>query len=473
MSLRVRSIVNSNAYQTTFASLQEREFAWYFSGNLAFFMAMQMQFVLRGFLAFELTGKASALGLVSLGAAVPMLLIAPIGGVIADRVNKRTLLIVTQAAAALVSLFTAILILTDLIAYWHLFVLSFAAGAIFSLNMPGRQALVPLLVPQHRLMNAISLQMGGMNLTRIIAPAAAGLLIAPMGVGSVYMITVVLFSLAVASEFHLPAHGLKPEADGVGFREGLAGGFRYIAATPVIAMLLVAGMLMPFFAFPVQIMLPVFADEVFGLGGGVGFGLLMAAGGVGGLIGAIVSANLDSRPNKGRIMLVGALIMGCFLIAFGLVFIAASNIGQMLFMTSNNTVIQAITPEAVRGRVMSISMMSFGVMPLGVLPITAAADEFGVQAAVITSSATLLVVITLAFLLVPRFRNLRLDAMERAELSPVQAAMLVAEGKLSREEADRLTGRTRLAPLPPGVKLGRTIEELLELPEVRAPMPER
>ena len=473
MSLSARSITRSNAYQTTFASLNEPEFAWYFSGNLAFFMAMQMQFVLRAFLAFDLTGKASALGLVSLGAAVPMLLVAPIGGVIADRVNKRTLLIVTQSAAALVSLATSILILTDLIAYWHLFLLSFSAGAIFSLNMPARQALVPLLVPQHKLMNAISLQMGGMNLTRIIAPAMAGLLIAPLGLGWVYLLTFALFTIAVASEFHLPAHGLKADTDSEGFREGLSAGFRYIAKTPVIAMLLVAGTLMPFFAFPVQVMLPLFADEVFGMGGGMGFGLLMAAGGVGGLTGAIVSANLDGKPNKGRIMLVGGVLMACFLIAFGstsvfafgLLFIAASNVGQMLFMTSNNTVIQAITPEAVRGRVMSITMMSFGVMPLGVLPITIAADNIGAPAAVTISSSVLLAVLVLAFVAVPRFRNLRLDAMQRAELSPVRAAMLVAEGKLSKAEADRLTGRTRLEPLPQGGVLGRSVEERLDLPE--------
>ncbi len=114
---------------------------------------------------------------------------------------------------------------------------------------------------------------------------------------------------------------------------------------------------------------------------------------------------------------------------------------------------------------MSITMMSFGVMPLGVLPITIAADSIGAPAAVTISSTVFLVVLVLAFVAVPRFRNLRLDAMQRAELSPVRAAMLVAEGKLSKAEADRLTGRTRLAPLPQGGVLGRSVEERLDLPE--------
>ena len=396
----------------------------------------------------------------------------------------------TQTAAALVSLATTLLILTGLIAYWHLFLLAFSAGTVFSLNMPARQALVPLLVPKHQLMNAVSLQMSGMNLTRILAPATAGLLIAPLGalgpmandgVGWVYFLTFLLFAGAVASEFRLPAHGMKVEEEDESFLTGLTTGFRYVAGTPVIAMLLIAGMLMPFFAFPVQVMLPVFAEEVFGVGGGMGFGLLMAAGGVGGLLGTIISANLDRAPNKGHIMFAGALLMGGFLIAFGstsafllgLLFMAASNIGQMLFMSSNNTAVQAITPEELRGRVMSIMLMSFGVMPLGVVPLTFAANRFGAPAVVVVSTIAMLTVIVLAFAAVSRFRNLRLETSAQAELSAVQAATLVAEGKITRAEADRLSGRVRRAPLPEGTGRKRRAEERLDLPESVTPAPPR
>ena len=479
------TFTHGNTLQRTLSSLQEREFAWYFAGNTAFFMAMQMQFVLRALLAYDLAPegeKAAGLGLVTLGAAAPMIFVAPVGGLIADRVNKRTLLIVTQSAAAIISLFTTVLILTDLMEYWYLFLLSFSAGTIFSLNMPARQALVPLLVPQHKLMNAVSLQMSGMNLTRIIAPALAGILVAPLGIigvgesgglGWVYLLTFILFTVAVASEFRLPPHGMQAESEeGENFLEGLVGGFRYVIATPVILMLLIAGMLMPFFAFPVQVMLPIFAEEVFGLTGGTGFGLLMAAGGVGGLVGTIISANFDSLPNKGHIMFIGATIMAGFLAAFGwtsvfilgMLFIAVSNTGQMLFMSSNNTAVQTIAPEELRGRVMSIMMMSFGVMPIGVLPITFAADRFGAGNTVVVVSLALLVVLAVVFVAVPRFRNLRIDVLAQAELSPVQAATMVAEGKLSRAEADRLTGRIRRTPLPEGARRKRTPEEPVEIP---------
>src|SRR4030095_8548676 len=193
----------------TFASLGEADFRWYFVGNLAFFMAMQMQFVLRGSLAFELTHSAAALGLVGVAITLPMLLVAPIGGVVADRVNKKTLLINTQLVAAVASLVPAVLIIGGWIQFWHILAVCLVTGIVFSFNMPARSALVPLLVPRHRLMNAISLQMGGMNFTRIIAPAVAGMLIAPIGVGASYLVTAGLFGLAVLSEIRLPQPGLK------------------------------------------------------------------------------------------------------------------------------------------------------------------------------------------------------------------------------------------------------------------------
>lgn len=446
-----RRAINPRTWGTTFTSLSEPEYAWYFAGNVAFFMGMQMQMLLRGYLAFELTDKASSLGIMALAMAFPMLLMAPFGGMTADRVNKRTLLIVTQTVAAMASVLIAFLILTDLIEFWHLLAISLATGSVFSFNMPARQALVPLLVPQHKLMNAISLQMGGMNLTRIIAPAAGGLLIGPLGVGVVYLLTFALFMLAVASEFHLPKHGMKAEkARRESFSEEFMGGFRYIWQHPTLRLLIVAALVMPLFGFPVQQMLPVFAKDVFTTPGDDGFrlGMLAAATGVGGLTGAVISANLDNQQQKGRLMLLGGLLMGSFILLFAwsplfyvaLLFLGAMGIGQMLFQATNNTTIQAGLPPEVRGRVMSIMMMSFGLMPLGVLPVTIAADHIGAPASIAISAAMLLAALLLLFAASPRLRNLRLAPMGRSELSPVQAAAMVAEGKITQEEADRLTG---------------------------------
>ena len=436
---------------STFTSLAERDYRWYFTGNVAFFMGMQMQFVLRGYLAFDLTGTAASLGLIALAISMPMLLVAPAGGVVADRVNKKLLLIVSQLLAAAASLVVTVLIFGGWIEFWHLLAISLVTGTVFSFNMPARSALVPLLVPQHKLMNAISLQMGGMNFTRILAPAVAGVLIAPFGVGYVYLLTTVLFSLAVMSELHLPKHGLSAAGERAGsflqeFRDGVA----YVTRDHLIGLLIMSSLLIPLFGFPVQQMLPVFAEDVFHRGPS-GLGLLAAMTGVGGLIGAIVSANMDNQPHKGRLLFLGGSIMSVFLFCFAaapyfglaLLCLAGSGIGQMLFMTTNNTVIQTKVPNELRGRVNSLVLMSFGVMPLGVLPLTAAADQVGASLTVAASASVLLVIVLLLFGFVRPLRQLRLDAIAHAELSPAQAAVLVAEGKISQEEADRLTGVRR------------------------------
>lgn len=450
----------------TFSALRERDFAWYFAGNIAFFMAMQMQMLLRGFLAFELTDAASALGYMAAMMAVPMLIAAPFGGVVADRVNKRFLLIVTQTSAAAMSLLIGLLILFDMIAFWHLLVISLITGIIFSFNMPARQALVPQLVPQHKLMNAISLQLAGMNATRILAPAIAGALIAPFGVGLVYMLTFAMFVLAVASEFHLPQHGMKAVRDAKplrrALREDLGEGFKYIWHNPLIRSLMLLGLAFPLFGFPLQQMLPVFAKDVFDVGPS-GLGILSVSTGIGGLIGALAAANMDRIPRKGLLMFIGGIWMGGMYVAFtqspgfipALVFLGLGNIGGMIFQTTNNTVIQSSIPAELRGRVMSVMMMSFGLMPLGVLPVTQAADHFGARTAVAISSGLLVVMMLLFFMGSRRLRTLRLNQLAHVEYSPAQAAKLIAEGKISQKEADRLTGETARvrgeeAPAPAG-----------------------
>jgi MFS family permease len=438
----------------TFTSLAEPDFRWYFVGNLAFFMAMQMQFVLRSYLAYDLTQSAASLGSIAVAITLPMLVVAPVGGVVADRVNKKTLLIVTQLMAAAASIIPAVLIIGGWIQFWHLLVVSLVTGVLFSFNMPARSALVPLLVPQHKLMNAISLQMGGMNFTRIFAPATAGVLIAPLGVGAVYLITAILFSIAVLSEVRLPKHGLGATARGTNVVQEFADGLRYVTGDRLIGLLVLTNLLIPFFAFPVQQMLPIFAEDVFAVGA-PGLGLLAAMTGVGGLVGAIVAANMDRQAAKGRLMLVGGITMATFLTLFALTplfglalgFIMAAGVGQMLFTTTNNTFIQASVPEEMRGRVNSLILMSFGAMPLGVLPLTVIADVVGAPTTIAVSSMLLLVIVLGLFAAVKPLRDLRMEALAYADLSRAQAAMLVAEGKLTQEDADRASGLSAQTPV--------------------------
>jgi len=283
----------------------------------------------------------------------------------------------------------------------------------------------------------------------------------PFGVGLVYMLTFGMFLLAIASEFHLPEHGMKAVRDSKplrrALREDLGEGFKFIWHTPLIRSLMLLGLAFPLFGFPLQQMLPVFAKDVFDVGPG-GLGVLSVSTGIGGLIGALAAANMDRVPRKGLLMFIGGIWMGGMYVAFtqspgfipALVFLGLGNIGGMIFQTINNTVIQSSIPAELRGRVMSVMMMSFGLMPLGVLPVTQAAEHFGARTAVAISSGLLVVMMVLFFLGSRRLRTLRLHQLAHVEYSPAQAAKLVAEGKISQEEADRLTGETeRVGGAPP------------------------
>lgn len=450
-----------SSFWRTFASLRERDYAWYFWGNTAFFMAMQMNIVIRGYLSYDLTGSATALGMVSFGFAIPMLFIAPIAGVISDRVNKRSLMMWAQSATGLVNFVMAVLVLSGVIQFWHLMVSSVVTGSIMSLVMPARQAIIPQLVPQHLLMNAISLQMGGMNLTRIIGPTLAGVLIAPVGVGGVYVCTVILFAVGVLSILPLPKHGMVSQqgAEPKAFFVDLVEGFRYIGGDPLFRLLITAALVMPLFMFPVQQILPVFSEATFEsifASEGLALGILMGSTGVGGLVGAIVATNLSEFPKKGPLMGFGALAMAiCFAVfastslwlpvvaAFwlGVAMLILGNIGAMIFQVTNNTIVQARVPDEYRGRVMSVLMMSFGTMPLGVVPVTMAADRWGAPQAIVGSQLIAVLVVVLIFGISTQLRRLEFGNLQRAEMSPAQAAILVAEGKITQEEADRLTGR--------------------------------
>jgi MFS family permease len=444
---------------TTFASLSERDFAWFFAGNLSFFIATQMQFVIRGYLTFELTDSAAAIGYVTAASALPMLLASPMGGVVADRLNKKRLLRVTQAAATATAGTIGVLVLTDLIEFWHLLIAGAASGLMFAFNMPARQAIVPQLVPRHKMMNAISLQMGGQNLTRVVAPAMAGGLVAPLGVGWVYILVAIFFSAPLISEWRLPDHGMTTvRRTSARAHEDFAEALRYIRRDGLMVRLLVLGLVFPLFAIPVYQILPVFAKEVFDAGA-AGLGLLAASTGLGGVGGALLVAAMSRYEHKGRLMLLSGVWLGLLYIAFaGLdvlapaaLVLALGSVGGVVMQTTNNTVIQATVSEEVRGRVMAIVMMSFGLMPLGVIPLAYATDAFGAQTALAGSAVIMLALLLGLFLLSPSLRNLRVAAGAKAQLSPARAAQLVAEGKISEQRARELT---RMDERPP-VDLGR------------------
>lgn len=432
----------THGWRATFASLSIPEYAWYFWGMLAFFSGMNMMIVLRGYLVYDITKSETALAMIMLTVAVPMLVIAPVAGVIVDRVDRRTLMFFAQAAVFLLNGVNTVLIWTGVVELWHLLLISTFSGSAFAFNMPARQAAMPNLVPRELLMNAMSLGTSAMNVTRIVAPAAGGLLIQPIGMGGAFAVMTAIYGLSILFTLGLPK--MPPQGRGetkVTFFSDFAGGFSYIRSNRLLLGLLLFGTVPMIFALPYQTLLPVFAEEVWDKGS-VGLGLLQAMAGAGGLAGAMLTANLDRSQRKGHLMFVAAVLSGAFLIAFSysffglaLAMMALIGLTSMVFMTVNNTMIASIIPDHVRGRVSSVLMMTFGLMPFGAVPAGIAAEIIGTPAVVAIGGGMLIAVVAMIYLLFPQFRSIdgavqieradrdrEFEAAREAASAPAQAA---------------------------------------------------
>ena len=409
----VLSLITASGWRNTFSSLQNRNYRWYWLGNLASFAAMQMQIVARGWLVYDMTGSPLALGWVSLAFGIAILVFALYGGVIVDRVEKRNLLIITQAFTGVVTLVIAVLITMDTIRLWHLVIASLASGVILAFNLPGRQAIIPELVERRQIMNAVGLGSGAMNLSRIVAPALAGVLVGVIGIAGVYYIMVACSVLAVAMLFMIPPLGVPAQNTYTTLTSSLREGLSYVRRSSILMALLTMAFVPIAFGMPYQMLMPVFAVDVLHVGAS-GFGYLMAATGVGALVGSLVVASLGEFRHKGLLLLSTSALFGVFLILFAissyfylslflLLGVGAASAG---YLASNNTLLQLNVDDRVRGRVMSMYMMTIGLFPIGVLPAAALAEAVGIPFAV-GLGGTILVLFTLAMaLLRPGLRKL-------------------------------------------------------------------
>jgi predicted MFS family arabinose efflux permease len=334
-------------------------------------------------------------------------------GVVVDRVEKRNLLITTQAFTGMVTLVIAVLITTDAIELWHLVIASLASGVILAFNLPGRQAIIPELVERRQIMNAVGLGSGAMNLSRIVAPALAGVLVGVIGIAGVYYIMVACYALAVAMLFMIPPLGVPAQNNLTTPTSALREGLSYVRRSSILMALLTMAFVPIVFGMPYQMLMPVFAVDVLHVGPS-GFGYLMAATGVGALVGSLVVASLGDFRHKGLFLLSSSALFGVFLILFAssryfylslflLLGVGAASAG---YLASNNTLLQLNVDDNVRGRVMSMYMMTIGLFPIGVMPAAALAEAMGIPFAVGLGGGILLLFTLAMALLRPGLRKL-------------------------------------------------------------------
>jgi len=366
------------------SSLKIPSFRWLWFGNFFSFNSMQMQMVARGWLVYAMSDSPMALGFVSAGFGLPMLVFSLFGGTIADRVRKRNIILVTQSCMACMALAITLLIQTEMIRIWHLFISSCVAGVIFSFMGPARSAFLVELVEEKDFLNAVSLQSMAMNICRIGSPALAGVLLKVIGIPGVFWIVTASYFCVVLTTLKIPpGDHMAAKADAPMLAEILAG-VRFVKGNKIIVSLLIMSFVPILLVMPHQMLMPVFARTVFEAGE-TGLGLLMSASGVGALIGSMITATMGDYRRKGVLMLISGGGFGAFLIPFAmsaslspaaiyLLFVGASS---SIFMSLNNTLLMSNTPEDLMGRVMSIFMMTFGLMPLGTVPSGILAEIIG------------------------------------------------------------------------------------------------
>ena len=401
------------------SSLRDPQFRWLFSSNLAFFMAMSAQMLVRGWLAWTLTDSELALGSVSFAVAVPMMVIAPFGGAISDRVERRNLIIAGQASLILGESAILGLLVTGMLQFWHLLVLATLMGCAFPFIMPARQAIVVSVVGKQGLPNAMALNMAGMNSTRVLGPAMAGYLLYLLGIEGAYAVSVGLYAIALLCMLAVNRSPPHAQARDLSIFGAMAEGGRYILDHRLVLVLLFFGLVPMFLAMPFQTLLVVFADEIWQVGAR-GLGWLSAVAGVGGVVGSMwVAWNVESERRL-RQMMWSMVCFGSFLLLFAvspwfllaLPLILLANIFSSIFGTLNNTAIQLLIPDEVRGRISSFLMMSFSLPLLGTLPMSAVAEVYGARVAVALAAALAVGVILIFYAASPALRNLDANVLK-------------------------------------------------------------
>jgi MFS family permease len=356
-------------------SLRHRDYRLFLTGQLISLIGTWMDTVAESWLVYRLSHSALLLGLAAFASQIPVFVFGPLGGVLADRHDRRKILLWTQTLSGVLAMVLAILTLTHAVTIWQVIALAAGLGLVNAVDMPTRQAFVVDLVERKDLMNAIALNSSMFNAARVVGPAVAGLLVAGVGEGWCFFANAlsyiaVIIGLAMIRSRQRTGHG-----SGTSAVHQLKEAFRFVVREKPILVLLLLLAVVSLAGMAYSVLMPIFADEILN-GGPRGLGLLMGSAGVGALGGAVTLAMKREIDGLGRWITLGATGFGAALIVFGqsrllwlsFVVMLVAGYAMMVQMSSLNTVIQSMVPDRLRGRIMAIYTATFmGMAPLGAL----------------------------------------------------------------------------------------------------------
>jgi len=387
----------SSKFKIIFRSLQYRNYRLFFTGQSISLIGTWMQRIAMPWLVYHLTGSAFLLGVVSFAGQIPTFLLSPFAGVLSDQFNRYRVLLVTQVVSLVQALLLAIIALTGVIQIWHIVVLSIVLGCINAFDVPSRHAFVIEMVEKKEdLGNAIALNSLMFNGARLIGPSVAGVMLATTGEGVCFLINAVSYVFVIFSLLMMKVEKreVKKKVNNL-FREMKEGLDYTFGFAPIKYLILLLG-LVSLMGSSYQVLMPVFAKEIL-KGGSDTFGFLMGAAGLGALVGGVYLASRETILKLGRLIPAATSLFGLGLIilsfaklvSFSIVLMIFIGLGLMLQTAASNTVLQTITDDDKRGRVMSFYAMAImGTAPFGSLLAGTLAKLLGTPAAIFIGGIT-------------------------------------------------------------------------------------
>jgi MFS family permease len=386
-----------------------------------------MQATAQGWLVLELTNSPALLGLAGAIAGLPILFLAIFAGVLADRLDRRRLLVATNGASALFALTLAVLTTFGLVEYWHVLVLAFLTGLALTIQMPASQAVVSTIVDRTSIGNAVALNSAQYNLTRIVAPALAGLFIAAGSLELGFWVNAVALMLVAVliAGLSIPSPRTADRVQAALWLD-LQDGVRFVTANRVLAIIVLLPAVPALFVLNYITFIPLYARDILATGA-AGLGFLTGAIGVGALVGALSLATMRPSGGSGRLMLGGLGIVGVALATFALsrslplsmLALAVMGTCQVAYYSTTNTLIQVLVPARLRGRVLSLYLLtSIGLIPIANLIGGALAEAFGVDVVLAAGGLITLAVVLTVLVLEPRIGRLRAAHLSAAGEAP-------------------------------------------------------
>jgi len=373
-----------------------------------------IQAVAQSWLVFQLTNSAFLLGFVGFLGSIPVLLLSLFGGVLADRLNKRNILITTQTAFMLLAFLLAVLTQLKLITPQQIMLIAVLNGVVMAFDAPSRQAVVVELVGKENLFNAIALNSVSFNSSRIIGPAFAGVLVATIGMSGCFYLNGISFLAVIIALLLVKTHNHSKGDKNNKALKDLKDGLIFIKNNRLILALVTIVGIVSLFGVSYVILMPIFANNILKVGVR-GLGVLMSSAGFGALIGALILARLGDFKYKGKLLLVSSFVFSFSLILFSLskgyllsiivlIFTGGSSVIAVALI---NTILQTRVRDEFRGRVMSVFMLTFaGMMPFGNLISGSLAGTLGVSFAVLASGITCLAFFVIINIKYPEIRNI-------------------------------------------------------------------